>query len=114
MHPRSWNRCLAQDPETGAWCRHRPTEGVFCTWHAREFREDEAAKAATRLARARLVLRDPSTTPARQWRAALQVRRALRLRRSLLGRATRSVPLDADVAFNPGSLVQNDDINTWR
>jgi len=62
MHSRSWNRCLAQDAETGAWCQHRPSHSVFCPSHAWDFQCDEAAQAATRLARARLVLRDPVAT----------------------------------------------------
>ena len=85
---RTWTRCLAHDAETGTWCPHRPSHGVFCSTHAWEFQCDEAAKAATRLARARLVLRDPSATPFQQWWAALQARRARSLRRSLFGAIT--------------------------
>jgi hypothetical protein len=54
--------------------------------HAWEFRCDEAAKAATRLARARLVVRNPSATPWRRRWAALEMRRARSLRRRLLAK----------------------------
>jgi hypothetical protein len=104
MHSLIWTRCLAQD-ETGAWCQHRPSHGVFCPSHAWEFQCDEAAKAATRLARARLVLRDPSATPFQQWRAALQARRARSLRRSLLGAIATFEDTETDVALTPEGLV---------
>ena len=84
MYARPWTRCLAQDAETGAWCQRRPSQGVFCPSHAWDFQCDEAAKAATRLARARLVLRDPSATPSQRWWAVLRARRASSLRRDLL------------------------------
>jgi len=86
MHVRSWPHCLATETDTGAWCRRRPTEGVFCARHAWEFRWDEAAKAATRLARARLVLSDPAARPWQRWRSTLQAARALSLHRSLLAK----------------------------
>jgi hypothetical protein len=107
MHARTWTRCLAQDAKTGAWCQHRPSHGVFCSSHAWEFQCDEAAKAATRLARARLVLRDPSATPLQQWWAALQARRARSLRRSLLGAIAGFEDTDADIALAPESHVSD-------
>jgi hypothetical protein len=85
MPSQYWTRrCLARDPVTGAWCHKTPTDGAFCAPHGLEFRCDEAAKAATRLARARLVLEDPSASPWRRRMAAWQVRRALVLRRHLM------------------------------
>ena len=84
MHARRWPRCLAQDPTTGAWCTNRPSDGVFCPVHASEFRFDQAARAATRLARARLTINDRSTTPLRRWWATHEARRQLVLRRHLV------------------------------
>jgi hypothetical protein len=56
----------------------------LCAPHGLEFRCDEAAKAATRLARARLVLENASSSAWRRRMAASQVRRALVLRRHLM------------------------------
>ena len=84
MHGRSWARCLAQDTETGAWCGNRPSHGVFCPTHALDFQCNEMAQAATRLIRARLVLRDPAATTFQRWLAVIQARRADALRRYLL------------------------------
>lgn len=84
MHSRSWNRCLAQDPGTGEWCGRPPTDGVFCSPHTWGFRCDEAAKAATRLARATLTTQTESATRWQRWWAERQARRARSLRRSLL------------------------------
>ena len=90
MHARYWNRCLAFEPETGEWCQQRPSDGVFCPSHALEFRCDEAAKAATRLARAELILRDPSASLLRRWRAGRQAGRARSLRKVLLPEIDRT------------------------
>jgi hypothetical protein len=113
MHSRSWNRCLALDPMSGAWCRGRPSDGVLCSSHATEFRADEAAKAATRLARARLVVWDPSTTPIRKWWATVQLRRARSLRRNLLAKVARAEGNDSDIADLSMDLVLPEDIGTW-
>jgi hypothetical protein len=72
-----------------------------------EFQCDEAAKAATRLARARLVLRDPSATPFQQWRAALQARRARSLRRNLLGAIATFEDADAEIALTAEGLLSD-------
>jgi hypothetical protein len=90
MHARYWNRCLAFNPETGAWCQKRPSDGVFCPSHALEFRCDEAAKAATRLARAELILRDPTASPWQRWRAGRLAGRARSLRQVLLPEIDRT------------------------
>src|ERR1700678_1388450 len=95
MQARSWHRCLAFDPETGEWCCHRPSDGVFCPSHAREFRCHEAAKAATRLVLALLVLRDPSATQWQRWRAERQTRRARSLRQVLLAEIDGADRFDA-------------------
>jgi hypothetical protein len=113
MHARSWNRCLGQDAEAGACCRHRPTDGIFCPSHALEFRLDEAAKAATRLARARLALDDPTGTPLRQWWAALQIRRSLSIRRSLLAKVAASEVGDTELVRMPG-VVPGDEAQNRR
>jgi len=89
MYARAF-RCLAYDPGTHVQCRQRPSDGVFCTPHAREFRAEEAAKAATRLARARLVVDDPSAPPVRRWWASIRVRRLVALRRLLLTELARA------------------------
>jgi len=107
MHSHSWNRCLAQNAETGAWCQHRPSYGVLCPSHAWEFQCDQAAKAATRLARARIVLRDPSATPFQRWRATLQARRACSLRRSLLAAIASFEATDVEGALAPEGLVSD-------
>ncbi len=111
MHTRSWNRCLAFDPETGAWCRHRPSDGVFCPSHAWEFRCDEAAKAATRLARAEIVVRDASVTPWQRWWAERQASRARALRRALVAEIDDSDGFDAGIAVTAGNLVRTSDFN---
>ena len=66
-----------------AW-RRTPPDGVFCAVHAYEFRCHEAAKAATRLARARLTLRDPSSAPWQRWLAVRVIHRARALHGLLL------------------------------
>jgi len=109
MHARSWNRCLAFDPETGAWCRLRPTDGVFCSPHAREFRCDQAAKAATRLVLADREVRDPSTSAWRRRWAARQARRARSLRRILLAEIDGPAVSDTDVAITADDLVRTGD-----
>ena len=105
MHARSWHRCLAFNPETGAWCPRRPTDGVFCPAHALEFRCDEAAKAATRLARAELVLRDPAAPPLRRWWAERKVGRARSLRKVLLTEIDRTDGSDAAISVSARNLV---------
>jgi hypothetical protein len=100
MYGRSFaTHCLARDAESGIWCKHRPSDGVFCASHGQEFRCEEAAKVATRLARARLELEDPLTTPLRQWWAAIQVRRLQALRRRLLDAIERFEGPDADIVL---------------
>ncbi len=111
MHSRHWTRrCLARHPETGTWCTERPTDGVFCAAHGLEFRHDEAAKAATRLARARLALRDPSTTTWERWRAGFLARRARTLRRALLDAVVSTEDARSDRQFVvPGFVAADDD-----
>jgi hypothetical protein len=70
-----------------------------------EFRCDQAAKAATRLARARLAVRDPSTTPWQRWLAEWRVRRASALHRSLLAEIAGAEGNDVNIAFMAGSFV---------
>jgi hypothetical protein len=111
MHPRSWNRCLAFNPETGAWCQRRPSDGVLCASHAWEFRCDEAAKAATRLARAELVLREPSATPVQRWRAGRQAGRARSLREVLLAEIDRTDGSDAAISVTARNLVRASEID---
>jgi hypothetical protein len=111
MHARSWNRCLAFTPETGAWCQHRPSDGVFCPSHAWEFRCDEAAKAATRLARAELVLRDPSVSPLQRWWAERQAGRTRSLRKVLLAEIDRSDGSDAAIWVTARNLVRASENN---
>lgn len=103
-----------QDPVTGTWCQRRPSEGVLCPSHASEFRFDEAAKAATRLARARFLVWDPSTTPFRRWWATVQIRRTRSLRRSLLAKVAKAEGNDAETALLSEVLVLPEDVNTWR
>lgn len=105
MHARTWTRCLARDAETGAWCQRRPSHGVFCPPHAWDFQCDEAAKAATRLARARLVLGDPSATPFQRWWPALQAHRARSLRRSLLSAIAGFECTDDEIGVMGNDLV---------
>jgi hypothetical protein len=114
MHARSWNRCLAFCPSTGEWCQRQPSDGVFCPSHAREFRCDEAAKAATRLGRGQLVLRDPSSTPWQRWCAARRTRRARSLRQVLLAEIDDALGIDPGVAVTPRDLVRPSAINRWR
>jgi hypothetical protein len=107
MHARSWKHCLAFSPETGEWCRQRPSDGVFCPSHAREFRCHEAAKAATRLVRAQLVLRNQSATPWQQWRAERQTRRARSLRQVLLAEIDAADDLDTSVVSVDGPFMRS-------
>jgi hypothetical protein len=109
MQARSWNRCLAFSPETGEWCPHRPSDGVFCPSHAREFRCNEAAQAATRLVRAQLILRDPAATRWQRWRAERQRRRARSLRQVLLAEID-----DFEVALTVRDLVGSSENNRRR
>jgi hypothetical protein len=109
MHARAWARCLARDTESNGWCRRRPSDGVFCVHHAWEFRCDEAAKAATRLARAQLALRNPSAVALRRWWARLEVRRARSLRRSLLGKIDRAEGRTAGMALAAHGIVSPGD-----
>jgi len=110
VHSRSWNRCLAFDPESGAWCRRRPSDGVFCPPHAWEFRCDEAAKAATRLVRAELVVRNPSASPFQRWWAERQAGRARSLRQVLLAdiEGTEGSDISAIKTDNPVRRVDVD------
>ena len=105
MHVRTWTRCMARDAETGAWCQHRPTHGVFCASHVWDFQCDEAAKAATRLVQAGLVLKDPSAPTLHRWRAALQAHRARSLRRYLLNAMAGLERSHPDTVFAPDDLV---------
>ncbi len=115
MHGRSLTtHCLARDPESGAWCKRRPSDGVFCASHGQEFRCNEAAKAATRLAHVRRVLEDPSTTPLQQWWAAIQVRRLQTLRRRLLAAITRYEGPDADIVLAIEGPLPADDPDRRR
>jgi hypothetical protein len=114
MHAHSWNRCLAFHPETGEWCHRRSSDGVFCPVHAREFRCDEAAKAATRLARAELVLRDASATPWRRWRAAWQVSRARSLRQALFAGIDGADDVDAGIAVMARDLQWSSETHRSR
>ncbi len=114
MHSRSWSLCLAQDPVTGAWCQSRPSQGVFCAPHAAEFCRDEAAKAATRLLRARLEVWDPSTPPLRRWLASVRIRRARSLRRNLLERVAIADGDDLDLSDQSEDFMLPEDFNTWR
>ena len=82
-------RCLGRDGPTGTLCRERPSDGVFCARHAHEFRCQEAAAAATRLARARMALRDPALGALRRWVTAVRARRLRLLRQRLLAGITR-------------------------
>ena len=111
MHARAWTRCLARDTEFDGWCQRRPSDGVFCIKHTWEFRCDEAARAATRLAHAQLILRNPSTTPLRRWWATLEVRRARSLRRSLLTKIDRSEDINAGLALSPQTDANR--ANVW-
>ena len=111
MQARPWNRCLALNAATGGWCPHQPSDGVFCSPHAREFRCDEAAKAATRLVLARLVLRDPSATRWQRWRAQRQTRRARSLRHVLLAEIDSVDGLDAGVAVTAADLKRSSETN---
>jgi hypothetical protein len=99
MHARAWARCLARDTGSNGWCQRRPSDGVFCMQHAWEFRCDEADKAATRVARARLVLCNPSAPPWRRRWAALEMRRARSLRRSLLAKVDLSEARETGIAL---------------
>lgn len=114
MRSRSWNCCLTRDAVTGAWCRARPSKGVLCSEHAEEFRADEAAKAATRLQRARLAVWDPSTTPLRRWWARVQIRRARSLRRSLLASAETAEGQEVDYPLASVDLALPENLKTWR
>jgi hypothetical protein len=114
MHVRSWAHCLAHDPDTDTWCRRRPSTGVFCASHALEFQCDEAAKAATRLARARFLLKDPSATRVQRWGAALSARRARSLRRSLSAKIAKAEGTRSGHGMPLGDYVPIDDIITWR
>jgi hypothetical protein len=114
MHARAWTRCLARDTGSNGWCQRRPSDGVFCKQHAWEFRCDEAAKAATRLARAFLVLRDPSAPPLRRWWATLEVRRARSLRRSLLAKIDQSEDTAAGVALVTHGSTSSGDLTQPR
>jgi hypothetical protein len=111
MRVRSWNRCLAFNSDTGAWCQHRPSDGVFCPSHAREFRSDEAAKAATRLVRAELVRRDPSATPWQRWRSERQAARARSLRTVLLAEIDRTDESSAAISVTARNLVRASEID---
>jgi hypothetical protein len=119
MHARSWNRCLAFHPDAGEWCHHRSSDGVFCAAHAREFRCDEAAKAATRLARAELVLRDPSATSWQRWRAARQASRARSLRQALFAAidgvdGIERTDVDAGIAVTARALLRSRETHRSR
>lgn len=114
MHSRSWNRCLAQDSVTGTWCQRRPSDGVFCPPHTSEFRFDEAAKAATRLEHARLVVWDPTSTPFQRWWASVQIRSARSLRRSILAKVAEAEDHTCNIASLSADLVPPEDISTWK
>ena len=107
-------RCLAHDLVTGAWCHRQPADGVLCPPHASEFRLDEAAKAATRLAHARLVVWDPSSTPFQRWWASVQIRRARSRRRNVLAKVAKAEGHTPDIASLSAGLVPPEDITTWR
>ena len=111
MHARSWTRCLAFNPETGAWCQHRPSDGVFCPSHAWEFRCDEAAMAATHLARAELILRDPAATSLQRWQAERKAGRARSLRKILLAEIDRGDGSDAAISVAARNLVRASEID---
>jgi hypothetical protein len=104
MHTGWWSaRCLGNPAVIGG-CQRRATYGVFCPVHAWESLSDEAAKVATALARARLVLADPTATAFERRRAAWRVRRARRLRARLLRAIDRVEAASTDVAFAPREL----------
>jgi hypothetical protein len=111
MHARSWNRCLAYHPDTGVWCGLGRSDGVFCPTHAREFRSDEAAKAATRLVGSRFVLQDPSAPRSQRWLAAWRVRRARSLRRVLLVEIDGADAFDAGIALTAMEQERPSEIN---
>jgi hypothetical protein len=115
MHSRYWTRrCLGLDLETGAWCGRRPTDGSLCPAHAWEFRNHAAAQAATRLARARAVVDDPTTPSFRRRWAAWQVRRARALRRDLLRALEGAESAMRNGSPGPASLVTvPDDLGRW-
>ena len=102
MHSRHWTRrCIMRDPTTGAWCSDLASDGALCYSHGKEFRSDEAAKAATRLAIANNVIANPNTTAwQRRW-ATIQARRARTLRRKFLG------------VDNPQNLLTEDFDRQW-
>lgn len=88
MYRHMWTfRCVG--PSANEPCARRATSGLFCVQHAWEVSCDEAAKAATRLARARMTLREPSSTLLQQVWARCQVHAAQSQRRHLLRAITR-------------------------
>ncbi|HUO48136.1 MAG TPA: hypothetical protein VMU09_04805 [Acidimicrobiales bacterium] len=91
-------RCLGRDPD-GSTCHERPTDGVFCAAHAHEFRCQEAAAAATRLARTRLALGDPALGGVRRWWTTTKARRLRALRRRLLAGITRAEGPAAEIVM---------------
>jgi hypothetical protein len=106
MHARSWNRCLAFNPYTGEWCQRRSSDGVFCPSHAWDFRCNEAAKAATRLACAELVLRDRAASPFSRRRAEREASRARSLREVLLAEMDRTDVSDVASSVTAKNLVR--------
>jgi hypothetical protein len=111
MRVLSRNRCLTFNPETRPLRQHRPADGIFCPSHAWDFRCDEAAKVATRLARGEHVFRDPAASPLGRWWAGLEAGCARSLRKVLLAEIDRTDRSDAVVSVTARILVRTGEID---
>ena len=77
-------RCAARDMTAGIDCTSPATTGKFCEAHAWQVRADQAAMAASALARLRPLADDPKLTARQRRRVQIEIRNLRAERAALL------------------------------